>query len=101
MKDSFLGKDTEVPSEGVSITFETPAPGESSTTPCNIQPCQSYSLMLSLEPEPHQRPASHPSKERSVELIWEIHRVLLQETCWGEAAPLSPPQCAVLHRAPL
>lgn len=95
MKDSFLGKDTEVPSEGGGITFETPAPH------CSTQPCQSCRLAKSLESVPYHCPAPHPSKERSVELIWKIHCILLHEACWGEAAPLSSPQCAVLHRATL
>lgn len=101
MKDSFLGRETEVPSEEASITSETPAPAESSAALCNTLFCQAYSLALPLGTATGQSAAPHPSEEGGVELIREIHRVLFQETRWSEAAPLSPPQGAVLHRAPL
>lgn len=97
MKDSFLGRETESHQKGLASHLR-------------YQPWQKAGLLSA----PHnparprawpclwgQHPAPHPSKERSVELIWKIHRVLLQETCWGEAAPLSSPQSAVLHRASL
>lgn len=100
MKDSFLGRETEVPSEEANTPFETPALAESSAALCNTESCQNQSPALPLG-QHHARPAPHPSEERSVKLIWEIHRVLLQEAGGGEAAPLGPPQGAVLHRAAL
>lgn len=100
MKDSFLGRETAVPSEEANIPLETAALADSSAALCNTQSCQNQSPALPLG-QHHARPAPHPSKEGRVELIWEIHRVLLQEAGGGEAAPLGPPQGAVLHRAAL
>lgn len=98
MKDSFLGRQTAVPSEA-NIPFETAALAESSAA---LHHTVLPELESALPLAEHQgRPAPHPSKEGSVQLIWEIHRVLLQEAGRGKAAPLGPPQGAVLHRAAL